>query len=85
MIGVHGLEIIREIAREETRRRAGQHPDPLQCRLAGHGRLGHRDLADLSRVEAGIPSMSGSTKPGPRNQGALLTAWEMVGHGMPHT
>ena len=29
--------------------------------------------------------MSMSTRPGPRNQGAHLTAWEMVGHGVPHT
>jgi methylthioribose-1-phosphate isomerase len=29
--------------------------------------------------------MSGSTRPGPRNQGASLTAWELAKHGVPHT
>ncbi len=41
--------------RAETRGRPGPHPDPLQRRLAGDGRLGHRDLADLPRGAGGHP------------------------------
>ena len=33
--------------RPSRARRAGQHPDPLQRRMAGDRRLGHRDGADL--------------------------------------
>ena len=45
-IGRHGLTLIEEIARQEERR-TRQRADPLQCRLARHRRLGHRDRADL--------------------------------------
>ncbi len=32
-----------------------------------------------------FPSTSGSTRRGPRNQGASLTAFELGRHGVPHT
>ena len=47
-IGRHGLALIEAIARDEEAGRARQRADPLQCRLAGDGRLGHRPRADLS-------------------------------------
>jgi methylthioribose-1-phosphate isomerase len=52
MIGVHGLEIIGRSPRKAGRR-AGAHPDPLQCRLAGDRGLGHGHLADVSRGQCG--------------------------------
>ncbi|TIT49133.1 MAG: S-methyl-5-thioribose-1-phosphate isomerase, partial [Mesorhizobium sp.] len=36
-------------------------------------------------VEAGIPVHVYVDETRPRNQGAQLTAWEMAGHGVPHT
>ena len=50
-IGENGLAIIRDIA--ARKKAAGQHPDPLQRGLAGHGGLGHGDLTDLSRGGGG--------------------------------
>ena len=47
-IGQHGLDLIESDRRDQAARRAGQCADPLQCRLARHRRLGHRDRADLS-------------------------------------
>ena len=40
---------------DEKARRAGQHPHPLQRRLARDRRLGHRDRADLPGAGAGHP------------------------------
>ena len=36
-------------------------------------------------MEAGIPVHVYVDETRPRNQGAQLTAWEMAGHGVPHT
>ena len=47
-IGRHGLALIEAIAATQEAGRARQCADPLQCRLARDGRLGHRDRADLS-------------------------------------
>ncbi len=47
-IGQHGLAPDRGDRRDKEIRRARQRADPLQRRLAGDGRLGHRDGADLS-------------------------------------
>ena len=44
-IGEHGLAA--DPAGSSRKRRARQHPDPLQRRLARHRRLGHRARADL--------------------------------------
>ena len=35
--------------------------------------------------DEGLPIHVWSMKPGPRNQGASLTAWELNQHGVPHT
>ena len=48
-LGQHGLKIIEEIARAQ-KRRARQCAHPLQCRLAGGGRLGNGAGADLCGV-----------------------------------
>ena len=83
-IGRHGLALIEDIAAQEAGR-AGQHPHPLQCRLARDRRLGHRDRADLhgARRRHAVHVWVDETRP--RNQGASLTAWELDHHGVPHT
>jgi methylthioribose-1-phosphate isomerase len=55
----------RDRRRGRRRSTAGQRADPLQCRLAGHGRLGHGAGADLpgARRRHGR-CMSGSTRRG---------------------
>ena len=84
-IGEHGLELIEAIAATQEAGRAGQHPDPLQRRLARDRRLGHRDGADLLRARRGIAVHVWVDETRPRNQGASLTAWELGQHGVPHT
>ena len=49
-IAQHGLALIEAGRSDQETRRAGQHPDALQRGMAGDGRLGHRDGADLSRA-----------------------------------
>ena len=84
-IGEAGLPLI-EAAARKAQGRAGQHPDPLQCRLARHRRLGHGHGADLSRPSTrGLPIHVWVDETRPRNQGASLTAWELQNHGVPHT
>ena len=51
-IGRHGLKLIEEIAARKNGA-ARQRAHPLQCRLAGDGRLGHRDGADLHGARQG--------------------------------
>jgi methylthioribose-1-phosphate isomerase len=84
MIGVHGLEIIREIAAKK--------PAGAPVRVLTHCNAGWLATVDwgtatspiYQAVEAGIPVHVFVDETRPRNQGALLTAWEMLGHGVPH-
>ncbi len=84
-IGTHGLEIIRKIA-------AGKKPgEPVN--ILTHCNAGWLATVDYGTatapiylaVEAGIPVHVYVDETRPRNQGAHLTAWEMAGHGIPHT
>jgi len=84
MIGVHGLEIVKRIAAEKP---AGE-----PVRILTHCNAGWLATVDWGTatspiyhaVEAGIPVHVFVDETRPRNQGALLTAWEMAGHGVPH-
>ena len=84
MIGVHGLEIIKDIA---ARKPAG---DPV--RILTHCNAGWLATVDWGTatspvyhaMQAGIPVHVFVDETRPRNQGAHLTAWEMAGHGVPH-
>jgi methylthioribose-1-phosphate isomerase len=84
MIGMHGLEIIRDIA---ARKPAG---DPV--RILTHCNAGWLATVDWGTatspvyhaMKAGIPVHVFVDETRPRNQGAHLTAWEMAGHGVPH-
>jgi methylthioribose-1-phosphate isomerase len=84
MIGVHGLEIIKRIAAGKP---AG---DPV--RLLTHCNAGWLATVDWGTAtspmyhahEAGIPIHVFVDETRPRNQGALLTAWELGQQGISH-
>lgn len=84
-IGRNGLEIIRRIA-------AGKQPgEPVN--ILTHCNAGWLATVDYGTAtapiylaaEAGIPVHVYVDETRPRNQGAYLTAWELAGHGVPHT
>ncbi len=56
-IGDHGLAIVKALWDKRRARRgdAAQHPDPLQCGVVGHRRLGHRNRADLQGARCRHP------------------------------
>ncbi|MGY8994346.1 MAG: S-methyl-5-thioribose-1-phosphate isomerase [Rhodospirillales bacterium] len=84
-IGDHGLEVIRSIWA-----RKGQ-PDRLD--ILTHCNAGWLATVDWGTAlapiykahDAGIPIHVWVDETRPRNQGAHLTAWELNGHGVPHT
>ena len=85
MIGVHGLEIIREIAASKP---AGQPVNVLTHCNAGW--LATVDWGTATSPvyqahDAGIPVHVWVDETRPRNQGASLTAYELGSHGVPHT
>ena len=83
-IGVHGLELIQQIAATKP---AGE---PVQ--LLTHCNAGWLATVDWGTAtspmfhahDAGIDLHVWVDETRPRNQGAL-TAWELIGHGVPHT
>jgi methylthioribose-1-phosphate isomerase len=84
-IGVHGLEIIREIA---SRRARGERLNVLT-----HCNAGWLACVDWGTAtspiyqahDAGVPIHVWVDETRPRNQGAALTAFELGSHGVPHT
>ena len=84
MIGVHGLEIIREIAKTK---KPGEPVNILTHCNAGWVATvdwGTATSPIYQAVEAGIPVHVWVDETRPRNQGAQLTAWELNSHGIPH-
>jgi methylthioribose-1-phosphate isomerase len=84
-IGVNGLAIIKEIA---ARKKPGEPVNILTHCNAGW--LATVDYGTATApiylaAEEGIPVHVFVDETRPRNQGAQLTAWEMAGHGVPHT
>ncbi|MCO5162014.1 MAG: S-methyl-5-thioribose-1-phosphate isomerase [Mesorhizobium sp.] len=84
-IGRNGLEIIREIA---ATKKPGEPVNILTHCNAGW--LATVDYGTATSpiylaAEAGIPVHVYVDETRPRNQGAFLTAWELAGHGVPHT
>jgi len=84
-IGRHGLEIIRAIA---AHKKPGEPVNILTHCNAGW--LATVDYGTATApiymaAEEGIPIHVYVDETRPRNQGAYLTAWEMAGHGVPHT
>ncbi|GBR70212.1 S-methyl-5-thioribose-1-phosphate isomerase [Gluconobacter kanchanaburiensis] len=84
-IGRHGLDLIREIW--ERKGRQGQ------VNLLTHCNAGWIATVDWGTALApiymahdeGIPVHVWVDETRPRNQGSLLTAWELGSHGVPHT
>jgi methylthioribose-1-phosphate isomerase len=84
-MGRHGLALIREIA-------AGKKPGEV-VNILTHCNAGWLATVDYGTAtapiyaayEAGIPVHVYVDETRPRNQGAQLTAWEMVNHGVQHT
>ncbi|MEG3143240.1 S-methyl-5-thioribose-1-phosphate isomerase [Sphingomonas sp. RT2P30] len=83
-IGEHGLALFRELH--------ARHPDrPLN--ILTHCNAGWLATVDYGTAtapiylahDAGIPVHVWVDETRPRNQGALLTAFELAGHGVPHT
>lgn len=84
-IGKNGLAVIREIA---AKKKPGEPVNILTHCNAGW--LATVDYGTATApiylaVEEGIPVHVYVDETRPRNQGAQLTAWEMAGHGVPHT
>lgn len=83
-IGLHGLDLIREIAATKA---AGE-----PVRILTHCNAGWLATVDWGTAtspmyhaaEAGIPIHIWIDETRPRNQGAALTAWELQSHGVPH-
>ena len=83
-IGVHGLELIRQVAS----RKNGQPVNVLT-----HCNAGWLACVDYGTATApiyaahnlGIPVHVWVDETRPRNQGSKLTAWELGEHGVPHT
>ena len=84
-IGVAGLPLLRELA---ARKPAGR---PLN--LLTHCNAGWLATVDWGTAtapiylahDAGLPVHVWVDETRPRNQGASLTAWELLNHGVPHT
>ncbi len=84
-IGEHGLRLIREVASAKP---AG---DPVN--ILTHCNAGWLATVDWGTAtspmyhafNAGIPIHVFVDETRPRNQGALLTSWEMAEHGVPHS
>jgi methylthioribose-1-phosphate isomerase len=83
-IGEHGVRLIEAIA-------ARKNGEPVN--ILTHCNAGWLATVDWGTatspiyhaVERGIPVHVWVDETRPRNQGAHLTAWEMAGHGVPHT
>lgn len=83
MIGVHGLELIRELYKKEQR----------TINVLTHCNAGWLATVDWGTatspvyhaMQEGIPVHVWVDETRPRNQGANLTAYEMVQEGVPHT
>lgn len=84
-IGVHGLELIKEIA--------GQKPPGAPVNILTHCNAGWLACVDWGTAtspiyqahDAGLNVHVFVDETRPRNQGAALTAYELGAHGVPHT
>ena len=83
-IGLHGLPLIRDIAKRNPAR---------PVRILTHCNAGWLAFVDFGSAtapiyaahDAGIPVHVWVDETRPRNQGARLTAWELGQHGVPHS
>lgn len=83
-LGLHGLELIREIAAKKP----GEVVNVLtHCNAGWLAFVDHGSATApiYAAHDAGIPIHVWVDETRPRNQGARLTAWELAQHGVPHT
>ena len=96
MIGQHGLELIREIARKKAGKFLTNPSRPTVCgpiNVLTHCNAGWLAFVDYGSATApiyaahdsGLPVHVWVAETRPRNQGSKLTAWELGKHGVPHT
>src|SRR5881275_2770131 len=97
MIGQHGFELIRQIAREKEGRFAAANPSRRTAagpiNVLTHCNAGWLAFVDHGSATAPIYAAHDSgllvhvwvDETRPRSQGAKLTAWELGQHGVPHT
>src|SRR5436309_1769365 len=94
MIGQHGLELIRQLARKKAGKFAMANPSgggPIN--VLTHCNAGWLAFVDYGSATApiyaahdsGLPVHVWVAETRPRNQGSKLTAWELGEHGVPHT
>jgi methylthioribose-1-phosphate isomerase len=84
MIGQHGLELVRRIAKKKSGERVN---------VLTHCNAGWLAFVDYGSATApiyaahdsGLPVHVSVAETRPRNQGSKLTAWELGEHGVPHT
>jgi methylthioribose-1-phosphate isomerase len=84
MIGQHGLELIRQIARKK----AGKPINVLTHCNAGWLAFvdyGSATAPIYAAHDSGFPIHVWVAETRPRNQGSKLTAWELGEHGVPHS
>ena len=82
-IGEHGLTLIEEIAGGKDRAvNILTHCNAGWLAFVDHGSA---TAPVYAAHDAGIPVHVWVDETRPRNQGARLTAWELAGHGVPHT
>src|SRR2546421_9085379 len=94
MIGQHGLELIRQLARKKAGKFAMANPSgggPIN--VLTHCNAGWLAFVDYGSATApiyaahdcGVPVHVWVAETRPRNQGSKLTAWELAQHGVPHS
>lgn len=97
MIGQHGLELIRQIAKKKAEKFATANPSRRtaggRVNVLTHCNAGWLAFVDYGSATAPIYAAHDGGSPvhvwvaetRPRNQGSKLTAWELGEHGVPHT
>jgi methylthioribose-1-phosphate isomerase len=94
VIGQHGLELIRQIARKKAGKFATANASAAgPINVLTHCNAGWLAFVDHGSATApiyaahdsGLPVHVWVAETRPRNQGSKLTAWELGKHGVPHT
>jgi methylthioribose-1-phosphate isomerase len=94
IIGQHGLQLIRQIAKRKRYKSATANPSSGGAvNVLTHCNAGWLAFVDYGSATApiyaahdkGLPLHVWVTETRPRNQGSKLTAWELGQHGVPHT
>jgi len=93
MIGQHGLELIRRIAKAKAGKFLTNPSGGAPVNVLTHCNAGWLAFVDHGSATApiyaahdsGLPVHVWVAETRPRNQGSKLTAWELGKHGVPHT